>query len=146
MEAKKGDLVPQRISRLQELVDILDRDGEVGADELASEMGIPKKRIYNLISHINLRCLSNPEKYPHVYTTGMGYTITRRVESSVYEAGKRMKNIYGIWSRGVPAFAHCKIARPQYYSYLKVEYNPSGEKLNRILENQKSSRKKITKQ
>lgn len=137
-QVKKVTIVePRKMTKLREMVEIIERDGQITPQDIAEEMDVPVTQVYNMVSYQNLRYLDNPKKYPHVYNTGSGYSIAQKREYSVFETGYRMKRSYGVLARGTPAFAHCKMIAPQYFENLRVEYNPSAKKLARLLDSTK---------
>jgi len=132
-ETKVEIVEKRKMTRLQEMTDIIQRDDEVTAADLAAELDLPVNTVYSMVSYQNLKCLDNPDKYPHICHTGMGYSLTVNKENSIYESERRMKQSHGVLYRGIPAFAKCKMLAPKYFANLVVEYNPSAKQLVRLL-------------
>src|SRR5665213_878205 len=100
---KEAVVEKRRVTRISEMVDILERDDETPAKDIAEEMGILPAMVHRLVSICNLKHLDDTEKYPHICFTGVGYSLKLNKENSIYEAGRRMKHSYGILARGTPA-------------------------------------------
>lgn len=123
----------QKVTKTQEVIDIIERDGVVTVQELSFETDLTVQRVRGIISYINKRHLSHPDKVPHIYTTGKGYSIEQKKEYSVFETGYRMKSAFGILSNGMPAFRHCKLVAPKAFAAIRANFNPSSLTLNKLL-------------
>jgi hypothetical protein len=115
-----------RVTRRQEVVDIIKRDVVATAEEIGSEMRTLKDRIHNIVSYNNKMHNKNPKKYPHITNTGVGYTLRPKVEHSMYDAGSRMKHAHSLVANGAPSLAHCREVNPKFFTYLSGQYNLSS--------------------
>lgn len=119
-------------SKVQELMETLERGGVFTSEELSKELGIKKTVVNRLVSQARKKFLNGSDT-PYVYTTGHGYTLEEDKLHVIYESGLRLKQGFGILANGVHVFGRAKkIAGPRFDN-LKIAFKPKMITVDNIL-------------